>query len=614
MATVKNKFTPQQEAIIASTGNIRINAVAGSGKTTTLIEYAASRPAGSRILYLAFNKSVKLEAIRRFSERGLSNVTVETAHSLAYRYVMPRSNFRVKPSGYKTHEIAALLQFPAIGEKHGEYIIANHINKFITYFCNSDKMKVQELNYTDTINDEQAANFVRSFYQVIEDGTRQMLAKMNRGEIEITHDFYLKRFQLMNPQLPYDYILFDEAQDASATMLAIFTAQNAIKVMVGDMHQQIYGWRFAENALQKIELPQLELSTSFRFPQAIADLSMELLEWKSYLGKFDPVEITGTGKTTTLKSKATIARTNLGLLLNAINFMADNPKVKKIYFEGNISSYTYADDGTSLYDVLNLYNDKPDMIRDQMIKTMKDIDELEEYIEKTEDVQLSIMLEIVKEYENEIYDILKDLKNRHVDEKNRASAEMIFSTVHRAKGMEYDVVHLVSDFITESKLEKIKEEEEKPDFKKLNEEINLLYVAVTRAKNKIFIPENLLPRKFPPSPHIEPVKAKKDLAYEKPETGKSGYQRPAKVAAKTKTGSGHQWQTGVKKPQPTNRGFSPAQRKESKDSYQPWTPDLDLELRDLYQMDMQVGDIATHFGRTRGAILSRLKKFNFFED
>ena len=619
MTTVKNKFTPQQEAIVASVTDIRINAVAGSGKTTTLIEYAASRPAGSRILYLAFNKSVKLEAIRRFSERGLTNVTVETAHSLAFRYVMPGSAFQVRSSGYKTHEIAALLQFPAIGEKHGEYIIANHINKFITYFCNSDKAKVQELNYADTINDEQAANFVRSFYKVIEDGTRQVLAKMNRAEIGITHDFYLKRFQLMNSQLPYDYILFDEAQDASATMLAIFAAQKAVKVMVGDMHQQIYGWRFAENALQKMELEQFHLSTSFRFPQSIADLAMELLGWKSYIGRFDPVEIRGTGISSAVKSKATIARTNLGLLLNAINFIADNPKVKKIYFEGNISSYTYADDGTSLYDVLNLYNEKPDMIRDQMIRTMKDVEELEEYIEKTEDVQLSIMLEIVKEYENEIYDILKDLKNRHVEEKDRASAEMIFSTVHRAKGMEYDVVHLVNDFISESKLEKIKEEEENPDLKKLNEEINLLYVAVTRTKNKLFIPETLLPRKFPPSPHIEIVRIKKDAVYEREENNPGTYKRPSKTISKSSSGNtaARGWQkpfAPAKKRQPGKRAFAPAQRKESKEANQPWTPDLDLELRDLYLMEQPVSEIAVHFGRTRGAIMSRLKKFNYFED
>lgn len=73
-------LTAEQTAIINSTGNIKINAVAGSGKTTT-IQYAASRPKGSKILYLAFNKSVRLEAKRRFAELGLGNVQVETAQA-----------------------------------------------------------------------------------------------------------------------------------------------------------------------------------------------------------------------------------------------------------------------------------------------------------------------------------------------------------------------------------------------------------------------------------------------------------------------------------------------------------------------------------------------------
>ncbi|MEO5562434.1 MAG: UvrD-helicase domain-containing protein, partial [Chitinophagaceae bacterium] len=101
---LKQVLTEEQMAITNSTGHIRINAVAGSGKTTTIIEYAATRPKGSKILYLAFNKSVKLEAARKFEARGLHNVKVETAHSLAYKYVGHRYNIRTK--GYKTHEIA----------------------------------------------------------------------------------------------------------------------------------------------------------------------------------------------------------------------------------------------------------------------------------------------------------------------------------------------------------------------------------------------------------------------------------------------------------------------------------------------------------------------------
>ena len=47
-------LTQEQAAIIKSSGNIKIVAVAGAGKTTTLIEYAKSRK-GQRILYLQQN-------------------------------------------------------------------------------------------------------------------------------------------------------------------------------------------------------------------------------------------------------------------------------------------------------------------------------------------------------------------------------------------------------------------------------------------------------------------------------------------------------------------------------------------------------------------------------
>ena len=218
MDVLNHSLTEEQLAIINSTGNIRINAVAGSGKTTTIIEFAATRPKGSKILYLAFNKSVRLEAARKFEARGLYHVKAETAHSLAYKHIVHRHGYNVKAQGYKTHEIVDLLELRGNGEKHTEYILANHISKFITYFCNSDKPKVQDLNYLDVVSDPTAQTFVRSFYTPIEEGTRLFLAKMDRGEVGVTHDFYLKKFQLSAPQLHYDYILFDEGQDASGVM------------------------------------------------------------------------------------------------------------------------------------------------------------------------------------------------------------------------------------------------------------------------------------------------------------------------------------------------------------------------------------------------------------
>ena len=56
------------------------------------------------------------------------------------------------------------------------------------------------------VSDKKAKSFVSIHYNFIERKTRLLLSKMENGEIEITHDFYLKKFQLSNPQLPYDYI------------------------------------------------------------------------------------------------------------------------------------------------------------------------------------------------------------------------------------------------------------------------------------------------------------------------------------------------------------------------------------------------------------------------
>lgn len=580
-------LTPEQQAIISSTGNIKINAVAGSGKTTTLIEYARTRPPRSRILYLAFNRSVKLQAVRKFSDVGLKNVKVETAHSLAFKHIVFKHNYKVRAQAYRTNEIAEMLGLKTPGEKHGEFVVANHINKFIAYFCNSEKSKVQELNYLDTISDAKARSFVKAAYNYIESQTRLLLGKMDKGEIEVTHDFYLKKFQISNPKLDFDHILFDEGQDASAAMLDVFLRQEATKVIVGDTHQQIYGWRFAINSLEKTDFKSYSLSTSFRFNQSVADLAKATLGLKKYINREQEIIIIGKGESKASKSRAVLGRSNLGLLLKAIDLLSKN-KIKLVYFEGNINSYTYADEGASLYDVLNLYNAKHHLIKDKLIRAMKDIEELEDYIEKTEDNQLGMMVEIVKEYGNEIPEIIRSIKEKHVKDGERETAEIIFSTVHRCKGLEYDDVYLVNDFITEEKLKQTltEKKEEEINKEKLNEEINLLYVAVTRTKNKIHIPESLVPIDFPASAHIHILK----------ENSTQENKRFALIKEK---------QSGSRSSQ---KSYSPkVVREKHAEAYKPWTPEQDDELTIMYCEEVPIRTMASHFGRTMGAIRSRIK-------
>lgn len=590
------KLTKEQHAIINSTGNIKVNAVAGSGKTTTIIEYAKARPRSSQILYLVFNRSVKEEAITKFSNHGMSNVTVETAHSLAYRHIYLGSHYRLKHNGYKAHEIIELLHIENNKEKYTEFIIANHILKMLAFFCNSDKNRLQEIDYLSTITDRKARAFVNSLYPYIEQKANILMSKMDKGEIEITHDFYLKKFQLSNPTLSYDYILFDEGQDASMVMLDVFLKQKATKVIVGDTHQQIYSWRYAVNSLEMVNFKTYALTTSFRFNQDIANLAVKVIDMKKYIDKPTSTSIDGVEHSNSIKAKAVLARTNLGLLVKAIEYVTEKRQVKRLHFEGNINSYTYAADGASLYDVLSLCNNNRHLIKDKLIKKMNNLEDLIDYIEKTEDRELGMMVDIVREYGNEIPAIIQSIKDKHVD--NKDDAEIVFSTVHRSKGMEYDVIQIVNDFVSEELLIKQKEnnnEENKYSPAQINEEINLLYVAITRTRNRVYVPKILMPIEHPQSCKIMVMKP---YSIDNVDAATARMQTASYVPYKME----HNYYDKVYDGTLSETTLKYKQAKER------WTDMHDAELTLMYSDYITLMDIASYFERTVEQVEARVEE------
>ena len=417
------------------------------------------------------------------------------------------------------------------------------------------------------------------------------MSKMDKGEIEITHDFYLKKFQLSNPTLNYDYILFDEGQDASMVMLDVFLKQKATKVIVGDTHQQIYSWRYAVNSLEMVNFKTYSLTTSFRFNQDIANLAVKVIEMKKHIDKPRNISIDGVGRSNNTKIKAVLARTNLGLLVKAIEYVTEKRKVKRLHFEGNINSYTYATDGASLYDVLSLCNNNHYLIKDKLIKKMNNLEDLVDYIEKTEDRELGMMVDIVREYGNEIPTIIQSIKDKHVD--NKDEAEIVFSTVHRSKGMEYDVVQIVNDFVSEELLIKQKEnnkEENNYSPAQIHEEINLLYVAITRTRNRVYVPKTLMPTEHPHSPKIlvmKPISKEID-----------------NMQATTNMPNGTEYKYLEKV---YDISLNEAALKYSQ-TQQYWTDKLDKQLMLMYNDGITLNDIANHFGRTVEEIKGRVKE------
>ena len=509
--TTSLQLTTEQRHIICYPHDMTINACAGSGKTTTLVEYAANRPSTDRILYLAFNRSVRLEAQTRFARRGLRNVDVHTAHSLAYRYVMKNSLYTLSKSGeLALPDVVDTFKLKEEFGTRNATQLAAHVRRFFSYYCNSEALHLCELDYSDIISasDRKATVFVNKYLSHIIHYTALTLERMKEGTMSISHDFYLKLFQLKNISLPYDVIMFDEGQDASATMLAVFLRQKAVKIIVGDESQAIYGFRFAVNSLQRVAREQADrfhafsLSNSFRFGPPIASLADCVLDWKRIIDpEYRRVPIVGrnVAPAKAVGCHATIGRTNISVLAEAIESLCVREEIGSLYFEGQFSSYTYMDSGASLMDILHMRMGRPRLIRNPLLQSMDGIDELKEYIDLTGEKAMKIALEVVEKYQEDLPYFLEQIKAAHQDDANRLRADRIFSTVHRCKGMEYDSIQIEDDFIELPMLfDKLKQIEKLPEgagkammTEQLREEIHMLYVAVTRTRHEVKLPLGL---------------------------------------------------------------------------------------------------------------------------
>jgi len=509
------RLSPQQQAVVMTHGDLLVNACAGSGKTTTLISYAAQKtaeaPAGKqpRMLYLAFNRSVRLEAQQRFAQAGLSKVDVHTAHSLAYKHTFRQGGYTLMSGNdLKVNDIIDACGLMRGNTAKMALSLATHVKKLLSMFCNDSAQSIYEIDYpTRSLGEEKPVReFIARHTNKITAVAVDIFSRMQQRTMAITHDFYLKQFQLNNPKLSYDYILFDEGQDASGSMLAVFFAQKATKVIVGDDAQQIYGFRYAVNSLaiagDHHGFPTLHLTSSFRFDEAIADLANAALNWKKcYRPGYKHPSITGVAThqppADGLTTDVVIGRTNISILADTIDSLCVKQQIVSVYYEGRFESYTYMDSGGSLMDIYHLNKGMLGQVRSPFIRQMSNINGLKEYIGATGESSMKLALQIIDTYQDDLPGYIDQIKAAHMPDNQRTFADRIYTTVHRAKGLEYDSVRLADDFIDLGRVLKAAEKLDRHDpayahkVNAMNEEINMLYVAVTRSKSKLSIPTGL---------------------------------------------------------------------------------------------------------------------------
>jgi superfamily I DNA/RNA helicase len=474
------KPTNEQENILNARGRIvKINARAGTGKTATLLMIARKNQ-DKRILYLVFNSRNRQEAKTKFPD----NVEIHTIHSFALS--ASGGNFdgfdAVRPSHYLSH-------FRARKET-----LATLTSEFIVFFLNSAYRRPDEAidPFKQQLSDELREIFTR-FQGDIREISRTSLNSWYKTRKGCPHDFYLKLSHLenkfQNKLAKYDLVLVDEGQDLSPIMIDALSTYRGCIVIVGDSHQQIYSFRYAEDAMQNFTHDELhELTLSFRFGDKIAALTREFIN----NGKGDhDFAMTGTPeiksqvylyedmKSIELRPEtAILCRTNFSLFKNAISLKARN---RSFCFERDISGDLFR-----TLDVYWLSISEKDKIKDDLIRSFESVKELEKYAETISDFQLQKIVELVNVYRKEFPDIVFDFLKRCQERKaNQDRHAITLATIHAAKGQEYEHVIIDEDIV--SRLEGLNNGGTYNYF----EEINVAYVGMTRAKNTLYLPAEL---------------------------------------------------------------------------------------------------------------------------
>lgn len=92
MTNIIFKPSEEQEKIInaiVNNKNVIVNAVAGSGKTTTVL-LIANKLQHKKILQITYNKQLKFEVRDKIEKLNLSNIEIQTYHSLGVKYYDPQ--------------------------------------------------------------------------------------------------------------------------------------------------------------------------------------------------------------------------------------------------------------------------------------------------------------------------------------------------------------------------------------------------------------------------------------------------------------------------------------------------------------------------------------------
>lgn len=474
--------TPEQDAAIGlflSGRNVAVEAGAGTGKTSTLKLMAQHAPQ-RRGQYVAFNRAIVDDTGASLAKEGIRNLSARTMHSIAFGQVGRRFKHRIGSRRLPTQRQIALLGVEPIKIRFGQAgkilqpgFLVGRVMAALGNFCQSadPEPTARHFPYIEGI-DEPAGD--RRGYANNRLVAEQLLPALRRawrdaqnvdGQLRYDHSWYLKMWQLDDPHIAADFVMFDEAQDASPVMLDIVEQQggHAQLVYVGDSQQQIYEWLGAVNALARLtDCERTFLTQSFRFGQAIADVANDVLERLSA-----DLRIVGNpGLDSTVVDvmdtpDCVLTRTNAEAVRRLLDALDAERKPHLVGGGDDVLRFARA--------VVQLqaegWTSHPDLA------CFSSWGEVQDYVEQDEQgADLSLLVRLVDQYGAEV---IMDALERQVPEDR---ADLVLSTAHKSKGREWARVQLGTDF-----------PEGKTGEPLSDSELRLLYVAATRAKVELDI-------------------------------------------------------------------------------------------------------------------------------
>jgi DNA helicase II / ATP-dependent DNA helicase PcrA len=476
LAPAERVWSPMQSAIFAAIenpagGNLVIEALAGTGKSTTLEECVKRTTEGESVLVCAFNKPIA-DALR---PRMPKDVTVSTIHGFGFKVLGASAPARLEVGNY--------LQDMA-KEVIGRGWDSREARTAVVKLCSAAKGQLytadQGADALDAIADALQIQFPRRGWdrRRLVNVARQMLrVAQQRGGRVVDFDDMIWLPVVRGLEIPrFNWVFVDETQDLNPAQLALVKAagDGGRIVAVGDRRQSIYGFRGADpeaipRMIDELAAETLPLSITYRCPQRVVREANSLVpELQAAPGAPDGIVRNATEEAL-LRDAApgdmVLSRTNAPLISLAFRWIALGRRamIQGRDIGAGLAAWIEASGcGTGFGSILRLQRAVEEWRREEMAR----LEELERDTQAVEDRAACLLA--LCEGRTDVADVLQRIAALFGDANPEGA--ILLSSTHRAKGLEAPRVWLLRDTYCV-----------RPGL----EEENLLYVAITRSKGEL---------------------------------------------------------------------------------------------------------------------------------